>query len=165
MKYKSIGLIFFAVIYSNVQLDSLLTLIDQKNYLESMNLVDQVIQDNVKVGDVFYKKASESAFILDEFDKSVEYLRKAISINDTEEYREEFGKVSRIGKDIEIALKKYREEGQVFESINELDALKATYPDCALIHFNVGKIYQQEQNYRKAIENFYNAVKIKAQSG
>ena len=160
MKYKSIGLIFFTVIYSNIQLDSLSTLIDQKNYLESMNLVDRVIQDNVKVGHVFYKKASESAFMLDEFDKSVEYLKKAISIKDSPDYREVWEQIVRMRKDIEIALKMYTEEGKVFESINEFDALKATYPDCALIHYNVGKIYQQEQNYRKAIENFYNAVNI-----
>ena len=160
MKNKIIILTFFALAYSNLQLDSLLTLINQKKYVESIDLADEAIQGKAEAGDVFFKKASEAAFILDEFDKSIEYLKKAISINDSKNYREDWERIVRIRKDIEIALKMYTENAQVAESINEFDALKATYPDCALIHYNVGKIYQQEENYRKAIENFYNAVNI-----
>ena len=160
MKYKNIILVLFSIVYSNTQLDSLSILINEERYLECIDLADIVIKDNIDVSDEFFKRASHSAFLLDEFDKSIEYLKKAISINDNKEYRENWDKIVRMRKDIEIALKIYTEEGNFDDSVDEFRKLKKDYPDCALVDYNFGRIYQQEENYDKALENFQSAVKL-----
>ena len=160
MKYKNIILILSSTIYCNVELDSLVTLINQQKYLEVVDYVDEMIEEKKDLNDTFFKKASESAFILDEFDKSIQYLKKAIAINDNKDYRNLWDEIVRMRKDIEIALKMYTEENKFDESIVEFNKLKKQYPYCALIEYNLGKIYQQEELYDSAIENFQNAVKL-----
>jgi len=161
MKIKNIILILLTLAYSNtLELDSLLKFIDDKDYLKVTELTDEVIKKGLDQEHIFFKKASESALLLDDFDKSIQYLKKAISINDNKDYRNEWDRIVRMRKDIEIALKSYQEENNIDEAITSLESLKDSYSDCALIDYSIGKIYQQEEDYQRALEWFKEAVKI-----
>ena len=161
MKYKNIILILFTVLCSNAQLDSLSILINNRDYYEAIDFADDVFKKGIDAGDKFFKKASESALKLDDLDKSMKYLKKARTINDNNNYREEWDRIVRMKKDIEIALKKYTDENKIQESIDELMQLKKTsYSDCALIDYSIGKIYQEEEDYSKAFEWFEKAVNL-----
>ena len=142
------------------ELDSLEKFIDDKDFLSVIELADDVIKKSLKQDHSFFKKASESALLLDDFDKSIQYLKKAISVNDTKEYREEWDRIVRMRKDIEIALKSYQEENKMDEAIAALESLKDSYSNCALIDYSIGKIYQQEEDYQSSLKWFKAAVKI-----
>ncbi len=154
MRMKNIILLLLAFSYSNAELDSL---INEKKYLEIIEVADNAIKTSADVDDVFFKKASEVALLLDDLDKAIQYLKKSISIKDTKDYRDEWDRIVRMRKDIEIALKRYQEENDYEGAISELESLE--YPDCALIDYSIGKIYQQEDEYASALESFKTAVR------
>tara|TARA_Y100001970_G_scaffold287715_1_gene413047 strand:+ start:783 stop:2117 length:1335 start_codon:yes stop_codon:yes gene_type:complete len=161
MKIKNIILLLLAFVYSNSSsADSLLKLINSRDYLKVIELTDEVIKRSIDQEHDFFKKASEAALLLDDFDKSIQYLKKAISINDNKAYRDEWDRIVRMRKDIEIALKSYQEENNVDEAIASLESLKDSYSSCALIDYSIGKIYQQEEDYESALKWFKEAVRI-----
>ena len=161
MKIKNIILALFTFVYSNTpELDSLLNLMQNKDYLKVVELADDVIKKGIEQEHDFFKKASESALFLDDFDKSIQYLKKAISINDNKDYRAEWDRIVRMRKDIEIALRSYQQENNVDEAIISLESLKEVYQDCALIDYSIGKIYQQEEDYQNALKWFKKAVSM-----
>ena len=160
IKYITSVLIITFSFNNSPELDSLVKFIDEEDFLSVIELTDDVIKKSLKQDHSFFKKASESALLLDDFDKSIQYLKKAISINDTKEYRQEWDRIVRMRKDIEIALKSYQEENKMDEAIVALESLKDSYSNCALIDYSIGKIYQQEEDYQSALQWFKSAVKI-----
>ena len=127
IKYITSVLIITFSFNNSPELDSLVKFIDEEDFLSVIELTDDVIKKSLKQDHSFFKKASESALLLDDFDKSIQYLKKAISINDTKEYRQEWDRIVRMRKDIEIALKSYQEENKMDEAIVALESLKDSY--------------------------------------
>ncbi|MDC2984603.1 tetratricopeptide repeat protein [Candidatus Marinimicrobia bacterium] len=145
-------------ILSNTYNDSLLFLQKNDNYLRIIELADDAIKKSIKLDHSFFKSASESALKVDDFDKSIQFLKKAISLNDNKSYREEWDRIVRMRKDIEIALKKYQEQGDYLGAVNDLNNLE--FSNTGLVDYSIGKLHQQEENYEKALSSFKKAVEI-----
>ena len=157
MVYIYIILIGLALSSTN---DSLSVYFDQNNHLKVVEIADNSIVESNKLTDQSYKRASESAMRLDELDKAIKFLKEAIKISDKKEYRDEWDKIVSMRKDIEIALKRYTDQGEFQEAIDEFFELKNKYPDCALIEYNIGKINQQEDRFNEALKHFKLAIEL-----
>ncbi len=155
---KVVIFLLIGYIFTNSYADSLFILKSNEDYLRVIELADDAIKKSIKLDHTFFKSASESALKIDEFDKSIKYLKKAISLQDNKSYRDEWDRIVRMRKDIEIALKKYQEQGDYLGAVNDLKALN--FPNCGLVDYSIGKLHQQEEDYKSALSSFKKAVQI-----
>ncbi len=158
MYMKIIIFLLIGYIFTNNYSDSLLILKSNGDYLKVIDLADDAIKKSIKLDHTFYKSASELALKIDDFDKSIKYLKKAISLEDIKSYRDEWDRIVRMRKDIEIALKKYQEGGDYLGAVDDLKALN--FANCGLVDYSIGKLHQQEENYESALSSFKKAVQI-----